>query len=162
MAEGLIGGILGEEDEKPEVEEIEAAAGAEAFAAAVAAIASRQDPGVARRTEEFLADQSNLLKIQAAHLKNEHALRLGALRGQKVEARLRRIGIRIRLVFQLLFAIVGVALGAGALLMLRDAVTSRSVVIDPFEAPPALAAEGLSGKMVAAGLLDELTRIQAA
>jgi tetratricopeptide (TPR) repeat protein len=162
MAEGLIGGILGEEDEKPEVEEIEAAAGAEAFAAAVAAIATRQDPGVARRTEEFLAEQSNLLKIQAAHLKDEHALRLGALRGQKVEARLRRIGIRIRLVFQLLFAIVGVALGAGALLMLRDAVTSRSVVIDPFEAPPALAAEGLSGKMVAAGLLDELTRIQAA
>ena len=162
MAEGLLGGILGEEDEKPEVEAIEAAAGAEAFAAAVAAIASRQDPGVARKTEEFLADQSTILKIQAAHLKDEHALRLGALRGQKLEARLRRIGIRIRLVFQVLFALVGVAIGAGIILIIRDAVASRSVVIDPFEAPPALAAEGLSGKVVAAGLLDELTRIQAA
>ena len=162
MAEGLIGGILGEEDEKPEAEEIEAAVGAEAFAAAVAAIASRQDPGVARRTEEFLADQSTLLKIQAAHLRDEHALRLGALRGQKLEARLRRIGIRIRLVFQVLFALIGFAIGAGILLMVRDAVASRSVVIDPFESPPALAAEGLSGKVVAAGLLDELTRIQAA
>jgi hypothetical protein len=40
MAEGLVGGILGEEDEKPEVEAPEALAGAEAFAAAVAAIAS--------------------------------------------------------------------------------------------------------------------------
>ena len=162
MAEGLLGGILGEEDEKPEVEAIEAAVGAEAFAAAVAAIASRQDPGVARKTEEFLADQSNILKIQAAHLKDEHALRLGALRGQKLEARLRRIGIRIRLVFQVLFALVGVAIGAGIIVMIRDAVASRSVVIDPFEAPPALAAAGLSGKVVAAGLLDELTRIQAA
>ncbi len=46
--------------------------------------------------------------------------------------------------------------------MVRDAVTSRSVVIDSFDAPPALAASGLSGKVVAAGLLDVLTKIQAA
>ena len=44
MAEGLLGGVLGGEDEKPEVEAPDALAGAEAFAAAVAAIASRQDP----------------------------------------------------------------------------------------------------------------------
>ena len=42
MTEGMLGGILGHEDEKPEVEGPEALAGAEAFAAAVAAIASRQ------------------------------------------------------------------------------------------------------------------------
>ena len=42
MAEGIIGGILGEEDEKPESEAPEALAAAEAFAAAVAAIASRR------------------------------------------------------------------------------------------------------------------------
>ena len=48
MAEGLLGGILGDEAEKPQVEVPEALASAEAFAAAVAAIASRQDPGVTR------------------------------------------------------------------------------------------------------------------
>jgi len=56
MAEGLVGGILGDEDEKPEVEAAEALTSANAFAAAVAAIASRQDPAVARKTEEFLGD----------------------------------------------------------------------------------------------------------
>jgi hypothetical protein len=44
MAEGLLGGALGGEDEKREVESPATLAGAEAFAAAVAAIASRQDP----------------------------------------------------------------------------------------------------------------------
>jgi hypothetical protein len=57
MAEGLLGGVLGEQEEKPEGEAAEAAAGAatgaEAFAAAVAAIASRQDPAVARDTSAF-------------------------------------------------------------------------------------------------------------
>jgi hypothetical protein len=43
MSEDLLGGILGDEEEKPEVEAPEALASATAFAAAVAAIASRQD-----------------------------------------------------------------------------------------------------------------------
>ncbi len=65
MAEGLVGGILGDEDKKPEVEAAEAPTSVNAFAAAVAAIASRQDPAVARKTEEFLGETTHLLKIQA-------------------------------------------------------------------------------------------------
>ena len=68
MAEGMLGGILGGEGEKPEVEAPEALASAEAFAAAVAAIASRQDPGVARKTEEFLSEQTQLLKVGVSGL----------------------------------------------------------------------------------------------
>jgi predicted negative regulator of RcsB-dependent stress response len=44
MAEGLLGGILGEEDEKPKVEAPEALASADAFAAAVAARLCASDP----------------------------------------------------------------------------------------------------------------------
>jgi hypothetical protein len=44
MAERMLGGVLGDEDEKPETEAPGALAGAEASAAAVAAIASRQGP----------------------------------------------------------------------------------------------------------------------
>jgi len=44
--------------------------------------------------------------------------------------------------------------------MIRDAVTSRRVVIEPFDAPPALAARGLTGKVVASGVLDQLSRLQ--
>ena len=65
MAEGLVGGILGDDDGKPELPTAETLAGAEAFAAAVAAIASRQDPEVARKTAEFLDRQSRLLETQA-------------------------------------------------------------------------------------------------
>jgi len=73
VAEGLLGRILGDEAEKPQVEVPEALASAEAFAAAVAAIASRQDPGVTRKTEEFLGEQTQLLKVQKEHLNDEHA-----------------------------------------------------------------------------------------
>jgi hypothetical protein len=47
-------------------------------------------------------------------------------------------------------------------LLIRDAVTSRSVVIDSFDVAPNLSSQAPSGKIVAAGLLDVLTRIQAA
>jgi len=81
MAEGILDGIVGGEHEKPEVEAPEAIAGAEAFAAAVAAIASRQDPGVARKTEAYLSEQTELLKVQKEHLRDEHAARLHFLQG---------------------------------------------------------------------------------
>jgi hypothetical protein len=82
MGEGILSGILGDEDEKPEVEAPETVGGAEAFAAAVAAIACRQDPEVARKTAEFLDHQSRLLETQREHLKAEHAARLHYLQGQ--------------------------------------------------------------------------------
>jgi hypothetical protein len=48
MAEGMLGGILGDEDEKPDVGTTEILAGAEAFASAVAARLAGSDPGVAQ------------------------------------------------------------------------------------------------------------------
>jgi tetratricopeptide (TPR) repeat protein len=162
MAEGLLGAVLGEEEEKPELEAPEALASAEAFAAAVAAIASRQDPQVARDTSAFLRDQSELLRVQKRHLEDEHALRLAHLRGQRREGNLRRTGIRIRIAFQLLIAVVAALIGIVVLVMFRDAVSSRSVVIDAFDIAPNLGTQVPSGKIVAAGLLDVLTRIQAA
>jgi len=164
MAEGLLGGILGDEEEKPEVEAPEALAGAEAFAAAIAAIASRQDPGVARKTEEFLGHQSELLQVQKRHLEDEHALRVAHLRNRLREEKVRRFGLRLRVGFQLFIALFAtvIGIGIGIAVMIHDAVTSRRVVIEPFDAPPGLAARGLSGKVIASGLLDELSRLQEA
>jgi tetratricopeptide (TPR) repeat protein len=162
MAEGMLGGILGEEEEKPEVEATETLAGADAFAAAVAAKLAGNDPGVARKTEIFLDRQAQILETQNQHLKEEHAARLHFLQGQAREVDLRRFGLRLRVGFHLFLVLVATAIGIGLVVMVRDAVTSRSVVIDSFDAPPALAASGLSGRVVSAGLLDMLTRIQAA
>jgi tetratricopeptide (TPR) repeat protein len=162
MAEGLLGGILGEEDEKPEVEATEALAGANAFAAAVAARLAGNDPGVARKTEEFLSDQSHLLKIQAEHLKDEHAARLHYLQGQAREVDLRRLGLRLRVGFQAFFALFASIIGIGLAVVIYSAVQSRSVVVDSFSVPPSLEQKGLTGRVVAAGLLDVLSKIQIA
>jgi hypothetical protein len=56
--------------------------------------------------------------------------------------------------------LVAILIGIGIAVVLHDAFKSPSVVIEPFESPPILAARGMMGKVVASGLLDELTRIQ--
>ncbi len=160
MAEGLLGGVLGGEDEKSETEVPQALAGAEAFAAAVAAIASRQDPGVARKTEVFLEKQAQLLDTQREHLEDEHALRLEHLAHQRHLLRGQRLGQAIRIGFQVVIALVVIVIGIGVALMLHDAFTSHSVVIDAFDAPATLAARGVTGKVLAGDVLDELTRLQ--
>jgi hypothetical protein len=163
MADGLLGSVLGDEEDKESVEaELEAAVSADAFAAAVAARLSANDPEVARKTAEFLTDQSELLRVQKKHLIEEHELRLTQFRNQKREGGIRRFGMRIRVVFQLFFAVAAGVVGVGVLVMVHDAVRSRSVVIEPFDISPNAATQVPSGKIVAAGLLDVLTRIQAA
>lgn len=89
MAEGLLGGILGEEDHKPDVETSQTLVGADAFAAAIAARLSASDTEVARDTSTFLKKQAHLLEIQAEHLKDEHAVRLHFLQGQAGEVNIR-------------------------------------------------------------------------
>ena len=160
MAEGLLGNVLEDEEQKAELEAPEALASAEAFAAAVAARLSWNDPGVSRKTEEFLSEQTELLKVQREHLKDEHEARLHYLRGQAREVDIRRFGLRLRVGFQLFVALVAMAIGIGAVVMIRDAVTSRRVVIDPFDIAPNVPAQVPSGKIVAGGFLDELSRLQ--
>src|SRR5450631_1429442 len=162
MSEGMLGGILGGEEEKPEVEAPEPLAGAEAFAAAVAAKLAGGDPEVARKTVDFLDEQTQLLKVQKEHLKDEHALRLAHLRNQLREEKVRRFGLRLRVGFQLFLVLAATVVGIGVAVMIHDAVTSRRVVIEPFHSPPGFPTRGIDGEVVAGGLLDELSRLQAA
>ena len=162
MAESMLGGILGGDDEKPAVDAPETLAGADGFAAAVAARLSATDPDVARDTSAFLKKQAQLLDTQRRYLEEEHAARLHYLQGQAREVDIRRFGLRLRVAFQIFIALIATVIGVGIALMIHDAVESRSVVIDPFDAPPSLAADGVNGKVLASGLLDVLTRIQAA
>ena len=160
MAEGLLGGVLGEEDEKPDVEAAGTLPGAEAFAAAVAARLSASDPEVAKKTAAFLEEQAHLVKVQAKHLEDEHAARLHYLQGQAREVDIRRFGLRLRVGFQLFIVFLATAIGIAVIVMIHDAVTSRRVVMEPFHAPPGLAARGIDGVVVASGLLDELSHLQ--
>lgn len=87
MAEGLLGGILRDDEEAPTVKAPEALAGPEAFAAAIADHASSQNPGVARQVAALLGKQAQLLDIHAEHLKYQHRLRLEYLCNKLREAR---------------------------------------------------------------------------
>lgn len=161
MAEGLIGGILGEDDDKPEAEAADAPAGTAAAAAtAVAVKLADTDPEVARRTAEFLVEQAELLRVQRSHLQDEHLLRVAHLENQHAEENIRRFGLRLRVGFQLFMVLIATVIGIGLLLMIRGAMTADGVVVDAFQVPPELAQRGLTGQVVARQLLDRLAEVQ--
>jgi len=162
MAEGMFGGMLGGEEEKPEVEGAEPLAGADAFAAAVAAKLAGGDPEVARDTSAFLKKQAQLLDTQNRHLEEEHGLRMTHLRHQLAEENMRRFGLRLRVGFQLFLILLATVIGTGLLVVVYDAFHSRNVIIHSFDIAPGLATTSPGGKIVAASLLDRLTRLQAA
>ena len=69
MAEGLLDGVLGgEEQEKAAWTK----AGPEAYAAAVAANVATQSPEVAAKTVEFFDKQIEVLEVQRKTLETEH------------------------------------------------------------------------------------------
>jgi tetratricopeptide (TPR) repeat protein len=163
VAEGGLGGLLGRDDEQDRDAEALAGdrSGAEAFAAALAADQAKHDPAVARAAEAFLRKQGRLVDAQTEEILEQRALRLAHLRSQRREGRLRRVGQRIRIAMQVFTALVASVIGLGLLVMIHDAFNSRSVIVEPFDTPPALAARGFTGKVVAGGVLDEFTRLQA-
>jgi tetratricopeptide (TPR) repeat protein len=150
MSEGLLGGMLGGE---PQEKAASTKAGPEAFAAAVAATVANQSPEVAAETAAFFREQIQLVKAQRETVESEH-------RFFQAEWRPRLLGIRLRVGFQLFLVLVATVIGIGVAIMIHDAVTSRRVVVDPFDIAPNVAAQVPSGKIVAARLLDELSRLQ--
>ena len=160
MAEGLLGGILGGDDEAAEAEAGEGRVSAEAFAATLAADEAKHDPRVARAAEAFLDQQTSLLKAQEQELQEQRAIRLSHLHSQSREGKIRRVGQRIRVGMQAFTVLILSVIGFGVLVMLYDAFTTRSVVVDAFKAPSALAGRGLTGDVVAAGVLDTLQKLQ--
>ncbi len=160
MADDLFSGVLGGEEDKSQAAASETPAGAEAFAAAIAAIASRQDPGVARETEEFLANQTALLKLQAQHLRDEHASRLLHLRLAISAARHKRYADRIRNGLYTCIALLVLALLVGAAGMVISAIHDGSLVVEGFTVPPDLVSEGASGEALANDFVTRLAAIR--
>jgi tetratricopeptide (TPR) repeat protein len=158
---GLLGGLLGDEEDKGEVDPPGTLASAEAFAAAVAAGLAGH-PDVALKTVDFLTEQTQLLKVQKEFLKEEHALRLTHLRNQIRAEDTRQFGLRIRIGFHIFIAFTAIAIAAVVAIMVHDAIKSRSVVIEAFDVAPNAAPRVPSGKIIAAEMLDVLTKIQAA
>ena len=62
-------------------------------------------------------------------------------------ARRKRFADWLRTIVQLLVTLAALIVAAVLVMLVRDAVVARSVVVDPFRTPPILAAGGVSGIM---------------
>jgi tetratricopeptide (TPR) repeat protein len=119
----------------------------------LAAAAVKSDSELGQAVSAYFDKQSHLVEIQTEHLHEQRAVNLQLLK-------LKRFGERLRLGLQVFAILVASVIAIGAVILIRDAVTSRRVVIEPFHSPPGLVARGLDGTVVASGLLDELSRLQ--
>jgi tetratricopeptide (TPR) repeat protein len=155
MAEsGRVSGLLGADSELP-AEASAPETQLDPTAAALAAEAAKSDPELAEKACAYFEKQSHLVEVQTEHLHEQRAVNLQLLKLKRLDERL-RVGLRMFVI------LVATTLGIGAIMIVRDAMKSRGVVIDEFDVAPNIAAQVPSGKIVAAGLLDVLTRIQAA
>jgi tetratricopeptide (TPR) repeat protein len=162
MAEGVIESLIVGEEEAPELEGVETPVSTDAFASAIAAKLANTDSEVARETAAYLRYQSKLIETQTQHLQAEHALRLEHLRNILLEGKTRRLGLRLRVAIQCFFAFLAVVILIAFGVMVREAVSSRSVLVDEIDVPPSLEERQLTGRIVASRLVDELTKIQLA
>jgi tetratricopeptide (TPR) repeat protein len=162
MAGGVFGMLPGEEVENSRDDVASADARADGTAISIAMDEARYSPLLARKAAHFLEEQTRLMRMQCAGLVEEQDLKVAYLHYQLHESRLRRVGHRVRIAMQVVAALVATAVGLGVVVMLYDAFTSKSVIVEPFDAPADLAARGLTGKVIATELLDDLTRLQAA
>jgi len=145
--EGLTGG-------EPEGGDAESApAGVDPVASAVAMDAAKYDPLLASKVGDYLDRQAKLVAIQTEHLHEQREVILANLT-------LKRWGERIKIGIQILFVIAVSAMAVGLLAMVRDAATSRSVVVEPFDAPPAFATQGLTGEVAARQLASRMDAIR--
>jgi tetratricopeptide (TPR) repeat protein len=155
MAEsGKVSGLLGADGESS-AEGSPPETALDPTAAALAAETARSDPELAREASAYFRNQSRLVEIQTEHLHEQRVVNLQLLK-------LKRFGERLKVGLQVFVILVATVIGIGVAVLIHDALSSRRVVIEPFDSPSALAARGVSGKVVAAGLLGVLNRLQAA
>ena len=124
-------------------------------AAALAAEVAKNNPELAQEAAAYFRKQGHLVEIQTEHLHEQRAVNLQLLK-------IKRFGERLRVGLQVFLILVATVIGIGVAVLIHDAITSRRVVIEPFHAPPNLAARGIDGTVVASGLLDQLGQLQSA
>jgi tetratricopeptide (TPR) repeat protein len=158
--EGLLGAFEGSEAEAASAEAREE--GLESAATAIAVEEAEKDPKAQPDAAAYLQSQKALVDLQIARFAEEHRLvheeRLLAIDA----ARRKRFADRLRNGLQVLVALAACAVTAAAAAMIIEAATSRSVVVDAFATPAALAPRGVTGEVVADGVLDQLSLLQAA
>jgi tetratricopeptide (TPR) repeat protein len=114
---------------------------------------SRNPVAVDAEAAAFLRDQRRLVSLQAEHLHEQRLLILSRLRWG-------RSSDRLKAVLQSMTIGVGLIVGAAVAFMAWQAHEAGGLIIEPFSTPPDLAAQGLTGQVVASRLLDDVKRLQ--
>ncbi len=104
------------------------------------------------QAREYLEEQTRLTRLQIEDLRREDRLRHRSLR-------VRHINDVLKLAFGLggAFVVLLLAVGLGAFIW--DAHEASGLVVQPLDAPPDFAAQGLDGKVLAQKLLDKLNSL---
>ena len=108
----------------------------------------RPDP----KLDAFLDQQTLLTQLQTEHLHEQRELVLSRLRWG-------RFSDRMKAVLQVMTAVVGLGVVAGVAAMAWNASQDRSLVVEPFSAPPAFAQGGISGQVIAADVVARMAAI---
>jgi tetratricopeptide (TPR) repeat protein len=158
--EDLLGGLVGrEEGEEPEEAGLELGP-LDPLAAALAA--QSEGVGLSPEAAEYFRKQSFFVDVQTEHLQEQRRLLLRRLQVQLSHLHLKRYIDLARASAQTFIMLIAAFVAFGLALMLHDAFASRSVIVEPFDTPSALASRGVTGKVLASALLDRLSRLQAA
>jgi tetratricopeptide (TPR) repeat protein len=115
---------------------------------------ARSDPSLHGEVAAFLRDQRSLIDIQKHHLQQQFGPQMRQLYLGVWE---KRMGVLLRIAT----AFTGLAIAAGIAFLIWQASQSNGLRIEPFSVPPALAARGITGEVIAGRILDQLNRMQA-
>ncbi|MBV9548786.1 MAG: hypothetical protein JO256_03825 [Alphaproteobacteria bacterium] len=137
------------------VSEIGGASDTGGLATDLALAEARHDPSLRAHVAAFLDDQRRLIADQRQHLHEQFKSLPKQLRLALWE---KWLGVALRLAT----AFVGLAIAGGLAFLVWDAARSDGLSIEAFSVPPDLAAQGLTGDVAAARLLDRINVMQAA
>jgi Tfp pilus assembly protein PilF len=136
--------------ERPEIAEAgaEPAPGVDPAAMTMAlGVASRE------RADNFLEEQTRLVRLQAEELSHELDVRRWSLW-------VRHLSGLLKLTLEIGLAVVGLGIAAFIAAAIWNAAHAEGLVIEPFSVPPDLANQGITGQVVASQMLDQLTIMQ--
>lgn len=121
--------------------------------AVATAIALGQGGTLDPRAAAFLEKQGRLVDLQIEEQTREDQIRHWSLV-------VRHVSDVLKLTLEVTVAIAAIAVVAGFAALVWSALRDDGVVVEAFKVPPDLAAQGLSGDVVAAKLLDKLSTLQ--
>src|SRR5579862_429847 len=113
-----------------------------------------RDPSLADDARTLLREQARLARLQADDVDEDAALKRRSLH-------VRHASEIMKFAFELLIALVLLAIVAALGTAMCTAAHDNGLVIEAFSVPPDFAQRGLSGQVVASQLLDKLARMQA-